>query len=239
MPALAETLHEQHPWVNPFNNIVTGMGSYMVTNDIVWGQWNWTSTSTTTVQLQPDTWYVSTSPLTVSDLQWSHVNTRWMETDEQRRAREVAQQRAISEHRARVMADAERIAEQNRVLEAAEQRARQFLLDHLDAQQKRQLTEHDYFEVISNTGLRWRIRADKGLYANVDLMPDDPEQTIRDVSYCAHSPEHDGTGLLPISDHLLGQKLLLEADQQCFVNVANIHHRRRGVERDIPRRQVA
>lgn len=118
----------------------------------------------------------------------------------ERNAREAAERRAL------------------RVVLARE-RAEDLLMAHLDDQQQSDVSEHWWFEVISDLGRRWRIHTDH--YAgNVDLMPDVGEERL--ATFCAH-----GSAFLPDSDHHLIQKLALETDEAAFLAVANCHYRSR------------
>lgn len=143
--------------------------------------------------------------------------------EEQCAAREQEARWYVQDTERREQVEARQAAREGRyAAEVAQQlqarnRARDLLMAHLDAQQKRDVLEHDWFEVCSDRGRRWRIRM-QGIVGNVDLMPEVGSERL--ASYCAHSP-----GDLPSSDHFLAQKLVLETDEQSFLNVANIHWR--------------
>lgn len=148
---------------------------------------------------------------------WGGWNQQYTETVEAREARiaheeEMRRRQAIvqREHRARIAAEeAER--------EKAEITARELLLAHLSAQQKRDLLEHGWFEVIGSVGRRWRIRTRSGYSGNIDLMPEVGE--VRLASYCAHAYDQ-----LPLHDHYLIQKIVLEADEESFIAIANVSY---------------
>ncbi len=200
---------------SPSFGIGTATGGTL-TNSTVWAGWNQTWSSTITVGGYPTPsaayWpWPTTSPNTVAEVAyWGGWNTAYVETAESRRARESAL-------RERAAIERERLARR----EVAEVRARQLLHEHLSAAQKRDILAHGWFELRSDTGRRWRIRA-AGIVGNVDLMPEDGSG-IREASYCAHPGDHS----LPRSDHHLAQKLALETDEAGFLAVANVHHRRR------------
>ena len=88
----------------------------------------------------------------------------------------------------------------------------QELLDrHLSPKQRRQLQMQGYFDVIgSKTGRSYRIHACKYLGNVWDIKGG--------YKYCAYAA---GKKLLPVGDHLLAQKLLIETDEARFLAVAN------------------
>lgn len=92
----------------------------------------------------------------------------------------------------------------------AEARARKLLISHLTPRQASQLERFGYFEARGNaTGHLYRIMADKVLGNVLD---------IRDgLKYCIALKERS----LPICDHLLAQKLLIETDEMTFRRIAN------------------
>lgn len=189
-----------------------------------WQGWNeaWmTSTAAMTTATYNPIQYTTTYTMTVTsaadNAYWGGWNAHWTETDESRIRREQALERERAT-RDQALTAAQRYAD-NRV--AAEAVARELLVAHLDAQQKRDLLEHRWFEVISNKGRRWRIRVD-GYVGNVDLMP--AEGNTRLASYCAHASEN-----LPASDHHLVQKMVLETAEEDFIAVANVHFTSPGV----------
>jgi hypothetical protein len=94
---------------------------------------------------------------------------------------------------------------------SAVDKARELLLSHLNEEQRSHYTEHNWFIVIgSRSRRRYRI-AIHHLVANV-LRLDDGERL------CAHCNDN-----LPISDHLLAQKLMIENDEDAFLAIANRH----------------
>jgi len=89
-----------------------------------------------------------------------------------------------------------------------EQKARELLLSALSPGQRYNLTRHGWFEVISNKGHRWVIRADVGVSYNV---------YHNRYKYCAHIRG----GSVPKDDHLLAQALMLRTDENQFLRIAN------------------
>lgn len=227
-----------------------------------WVAWNQTYTTTATMATinqtyttntidwlyQPmqlgTTWTVTANTSYADEVYWTGWNNTYrrqrqaeelhrqqmlgqVETDEQRAEREARR----AEREAVRQAEAAKQAEQKL---AADSRARELLLAWLDDQQKLDLAAHGWFEVISNNGRRWRIRTGD-LVGNVDLMPEQGDTRL--ASYCAHPPGRDG---LPFDDHHLAQKLVLEAEEERFLNVAYLHYRRPDVRADaLPGRRAA
>jgi hypothetical protein len=111
--------------------------------------------------------------------------------------------RQFAEHRARV-------DQELAITEAAERRARELLIEHLTEEQRQTLQEQFFFVVIgSRSGLRYHIQAMCGVAGNIRL----PEERL---TLCAHL-----TGPLPLSDHLLAQKLWIEHNEPGFRAIAH------------------
>jgi hypothetical protein len=123
------------------------------------------------------------------------------------------------------IADAHVVAnrQQRRVLDAlpktAQERARELLMQNLTPQQREQFEKHGFFVIEGGKSRKkYRVRGDKGLTANVDVLSaDERSVTIR---LCAHGPLGEG---MPLFDHLLAQKLMLESDEDAFIKIANRH----------------
>jgi hypothetical protein len=111
---------------------------------------------------------------------------------------------AIDTRRQRVAALRKRVADR---------KAEALLLEHLDEAQRAEWAEKDSFTVYTAGGdRRWMIR--RGLAGNVYLM--EP----RMQRFCIH--EYHPDGRVPLADNVLAQKLLLEADEQRFLEIANV-----------------
>lgn len=94
---------------------------------------------------------------------------------------------------------------------SAEAIARKLLLQHLTPRQRRQLAKHNWLEVSGpKTGHVYRIHAHKFL-GNIWDIPNS-------CKYCLYAK---GDHSLPISDHVLAQKLLIETDERRFLRLAN------------------
>jgi hypothetical protein len=90
-------------------------------------------------------------------------------------------------------------------------RARELLLSHLTEEQRATFIENRWFVVIGGRS-RMRYRIETGhLVANVRRLNDN----LRLCAHCDHS--------LPMDDHLIAQKLMLEYDEDAFLAIANRH----------------
>jgi hypothetical protein len=98
----------------------------------------------------------------------------------------------------------------------AQDRARDLLLAHLTPKQRRTFEENGWFVVEGGkTGRPYRIRAKEDLVANIDVVEDD--RTL--YRLCGHC----GLKEVPLGDHLLAQKLMLEGAEEEFLRLANRH----------------
>jgi hypothetical protein len=98
---------------------------------------------------------------------------------------------------------------------AAHQRARDLLLSYLDPDQRAMfMRERSFYVIGGSTGQRYRIRADS-YSINVDAVNDNGVIAHR---LCAHLDAN-----IPLCDHLLAQKALLEWDEGTFLERANRH----------------
>jgi len=97
--------------------------------------------------------------------------------------------------------------------EAARERARTLLLRHLTEEQRAMLAGHGWFVVEGRSGTRYRIRASSAA-GNVDVLHN--EHVLHRL--CAHCDLS-----IPLHDHLLAQKLMLESDESEFLRIANRH----------------
>jgi hypothetical protein len=96
-------------------------------------------------------------------------------------------------------------------LPTALDRARELLLSHLTEEQRATFIENRWFVVIGGRS-RMRYRIETGhLVANVRRLDDG----ARLCAHCDHS--------LPMDDHLIAQKLMLEYDEDAFLAIANRH----------------
>jgi hypothetical protein len=90
-------------------------------------------------------------------------------------------------------------------------RARELLLSHLTEEQRATFIENKWFVVVGGRS-RMRYRIETGhLVANVRRLDDG----ARLCAHCDHT--------LPMDDHLIAQKLMLEYDEDAFLAIANRH----------------
>jgi len=112
--------------------------------------------------------------------------------------------------------EAERIDRLRR--QEARERAQQILRAHLTDEQRDTMERLGWFVVEGERSKqRYRIRALPTLVANVDVM--DGELVRHRL--CAHCDVRE----LPLHDHLLAQKLMLECSEDDFLRIANRHPR--------------
>lgn len=107
--------------------------------------------------------------------------------------------------------------------DVAEKVARTTLERMLNEDQLKQLADHGYFDVIGNLGTRYRLYAN-AYSGNVYWID---ETGYAAGNFCAH-PDTAGRSLdgkrgrLPVSDSVIGQKLMLETDEVRFLSLANL-----------------
>lgn len=113
---------------------------------------------------------------------------------------------------ARIEAETARIQASVAKREAAESAARTLLLQNLDQAQAAEFTKSRQFEVISRDGAR-RYRVEYGTAGNVKLLNGEGKPVSK---FCIHPQV-----LCPTEDVMLAQKLLLDADEEEFLRIAN------------------
>lgn len=122
------------------------------------------------------------------------------ETEEQRQAR-LAREQQLENNR--------EIARLQK--EEARLKAEELLRESLDEEQREQFNRTKWFFVISQSGKRYRIR--HGWAGNIDELNEKDEIV---AGYCIHPATQ-----VPIEDSMLIQKLMLEADEQHLLQIAN------------------
>jgi hypothetical protein len=134
-------------------------------------------------------------------------NRRWMDTSNANVPYEDFM--AASRHRQRA-ALAAHTAE-------AQQKAMDLLVAHLSPAQRAEFKAKGHFHVKGASGKRYRIEKGKDdLVANVLVLDHYRKPSHR---LCAHM----GVDEAPLGDHLLAQKLFLEAAEDQFLKIANRH----------------
>jgi hypothetical protein len=138
----------------------------------------------------------------------------WQQMDAgERAAHEEAERTAYEERQAQNRAQRE---EDRRNRTEAAEKAEKLLMTCLTAEQQMQWRTRKCFYVTTRSGRRYRF--DSNTYqGNVKLV----EQRMGGddlvlSSFCIHLPHH-----IPLCDHLLAQKLMLEADEPTFMRIAN------------------
>lgn len=96
----------------------------------------------------------------------------------------------------------------------AKERARGMLLENLTEEQKKTFLENKWFIVEGGKSKKkYRIRDSEDMVANVDDLTDGK------YLLCAHA----GLNQVPVGDHLLAQKLMIEFAEDEFLKKANRH----------------
>ena len=182
-------------WMNPLTNSQQVFGT-------------WTASTSTTVTINSNIiWRQwtngtdSTGTVQVFGIpQWGV----WVETEDQRRDRLERERVQREEWQARAKAQEEQRAK-------AKVRAKALLAMLLNDEQKKELRERNRFHIKSQLGRTYQIQ--QGRAGNVVLLDDNNKPITR---YCIHS-----TMYLPDEDEMVSQMLLLQADEQRFLNTAN------------------
>jgi hypothetical protein len=93
----------------------------------------------------------------------------------------------------------------------ADDRALQLLLDNLDDRQCADFRAHKEFTVLGASGQRYIVECSRSYSVNIRIGG-------RRERLCAHlRPD------VPLADHFLAQKFMLEHDEQAFLRIANRH----------------
>lgn len=94
-------------------------------------------------------------------------------------------------------------------------RATELLLSLLTDEQRQSYRQHGWFIVVGgSTGRRYRIRCNS-YQGNVDLLAANDNNRI-EYRFCGHCRDR-----IPLGDHLLAQKIMLEIDETAFIGLAN------------------
>lgn len=164
-----------------------------------------------------------------------HALRRWATsppelTEEERHRQRLQAELRERERHARQMAYEQRQRLERERRNAAEARAKALLERLLNAEQRKTLAEHDYFDVVGSLGNRYRIRCSGEYQGNVRWIDDDGNQL---GELCGHpdmeslDDDHNTVGYMPTSDAYIGQMLLITTDEDRFLTVANLHRGRR------------
>ncbi len=169
----------------------TYSNSVTITADVGWSQWNAAGTSTATM-------YVTGANVTITPLTYTVSDQQALPppTPEQLEADRLAR----AERR-------ERRAQEEVQREAAKVKAEALLVSCLTQEQQAELVSDNRFHVTTTSGRRYCIN--RGRAGNV-TRPVDRRR------FCIHDYAD-----LPEADTMLAQKLLLEADEEAFLSIAN------------------
>ena len=172
----------------------------------IWRSWTDDCTSTATSSGSDTVWaaWTSADAGSARSVDYSiggyRQPARVQETEEEKQARlELQEQREAARQVAL------------RAKEEAARKAKELLKESLDAEQLDQLERTNWFFVKSQLGKRYRIR--HRWAGNVDEI-DDQDRVV--AEYCIHPRQR-----VPVEDSMLIQKLMLEADEPRFLQIAN------------------
>lgn len=162
-----------------------------------WGNWNRVYTATTT-----------TTNSTVNLWQTWNDDMRRAIAEVQGFGGQVAMADAAT---ASVAALGRKIEDIEKERKAAERRARALLNEHLEPKQRRELRDSGRFHVVGADEKTYRLT--RSWAHNAFLI----EDGILAEQFCIHP-----RSMIPVDDHLLAQKLLLETDPATFRRIANV-----------------
>lgn len=151
--------------------------------------------------------------------QCEHAKVRWTPSMVAQETPEQRAERAAKAELARQEREREE-AKRKVFIDTAKSRARRLLLSMLNPAQQKQLDEKNHFDltVHGQDGSQRVYRIEYGYQGNVKLLGPDGQPVRR---YCIHADSR-----LPYEDQMLAQKLLLEANEQDFLRIANMTHLR-------------
>jgi len=171
---------------------------------------NWYSADTSTSSSKCWThwnhhWYTTSTSTTITTAVYVDDVYRW--TDGDVRVGQ-AEQTTAREQQAR--------EEQAREREEANKRAEALLHSLLSQEQLSQYRKQRTFDVLTTrTGETRRYRIEHGVAGNIYRLDDNGKPVER---FCIHIDQRAG---YPVADNLIVQKLLLEADEEQFLQIAN------------------
>lgn len=208
----------------PGNNGTATTTYFNTTN---WGLEAATSTTTMSVGSNNAVWYeVGRTTRRINREEGRNRNKEPISQRERQRL-DASQHQAAEEQRRlerqRRAAEIARRAEELRVQQEAKERERAKATAHallqanLSPEQRETFEKNHWFIVEGGkTKTKYRIRGNGTLVANVDVLKDDGKISHR---LCAHCNPNE----IPMPDHLLAQKLMLEISEDDFLRIANRH----------------
>lgn len=117
--------------------------------------------------------------------------------------------------RAQERAVRRREAEMARHSEDARERARALLLRHLSEEQRESYLQYRSFVVVGASRTRYRVHDQGHMVGNIVVLDHENRPSHRLCGHCKSD--------IPMGDQLLAQKLMLEADEETFLRLANRH----------------
>jgi len=173
-----------------------------------WTEWNQIYTATTSNHIY--TSYTASTTSNIITATWSAWNDNYLV-----KAHNILVPPRISEEERQRRAEAEKqrqllYAEEERKRKLADAKAEKLLLQLLDEKQAQEYKEKGRFHMYVGNK---KYRIDKGWAGNVKLVEEKGNVLS---SYCIHPRQR-----MPEADNLIAQKLMLEANEQEFLRVAN------------------
>lgn len=122
----------------------------------------------------------------------------------------TAEQRRLEEERVR--AERERYRREQQAKDAAKEKSRLLLLSHLRADQQKTFQENKWF-VVEGGKSKSRYRIKEAIAGNIEILDKKERVTHR---LCVH-----GSYDLPVYDHMLSQKIMLQYHEDHILKIAN------------------
>ena len=194
-----------YPFINNNDIIITSGSIYSTDASTIYENCNFVTSTTATATVTATATATATYTYLSDCYTAQYINepTFFNETPE-----EIARQVRIE------LQEQEQERERRKIKKAlrltAEQKANQLLIENLNEAQRLQYERFGYFFVTGQSGKRYRIK--KGRNINIDILEN--RKVVKRL--CAH-PEID----CPNEDTMLIQKIMLEHNEQHFLNVAN------------------
>lgn len=187
-------------WINWVTTSTGGTGN----TQLIWANWTNATTATTTQ------WTVQNAAAPTEE-----QRARWAQEAAERETRWQARE---AEREARHRADLE-------ALEVAKVRAEETLRAVLDDEQWAAWESDKRFELITQSGRRYRVA--RGISHNIKLIAADSDREVESLCAYPRRAIHDDAGnrlgQLPAEDVVIAQVLALRSDEEGFRRVANIH----------------
>ena len=209
-------------WYTWTTGSASSTANLYTTPDATWNQWTTTTagTANATTTIVWNAWVSDTTTasyqVTTTDATWSQWvvagTGQYQPQGYQPYTPPTAEQQDAW---AREHAEVERKANEKAAERAAAVvKAKALLASMLDEQQRAQLERDKFFDFVSQTGRKMRIKS-HSQSMNVDELGEDGKR-IRTL--CAHPASYE----LPVEDHMVAQFLTLRHDEEAFLRVANV-----------------